>query len=1053
MAGADERIALLRKEIASGDDLAGVESIDLQSLARAELEAMIQKQRDLVSGHRARILELDAGLSALIQAPAQVAQQQTVTESAAGGQATDDSGAGTKASGSDSATANSQAGNGDKLSSLRRRIAERRQEIARIRLANQETLNALATVERNHERRVLAQREAFLDKAVERLRQLREKETSLALSDAREAQRKTALEPPVIRELADEIVELREEVATVSRRDGAVAEQLQEASTRLDRIRDDFVTTRDRVDVVGATPAVGRMLRRRLANLPSNAGYRRSAKLRRLEISEAIDRQIDIDETLRQFGEVETEVQRLLDPLSHAVTDDERDRLKTRIRELLVEKRDTLVQAHARYGAVAARLTQLDLAQRGLVDKAREIVEYIESELMTIPSQPVFHLVGVDAWLRSIGSLIDIALWRQLALDALAAVRSDPASVVLVLLLAGVLFGSRRFARREIRRIGPLTRKIRTDGMRLTVATLGYSVLLASFLPTILGGAGWILRRASVSDLSVSLGAALLRAAMVLLILGLARQIVRAEGLAIRHFRWTEDTCGRISRNLYWFLPLGTVAITTNWFLFNASVNGWNLFSRLSFLVALAFVVVFFWRVMRQGKTEYDPADAQTALSDPLVRRRGRWFFVLLLVLLLNGGMSYFGYHYTAMRLDFYFGWTAVLVLAMVLLHNLLLRWSTLVQRRLRFNELLKRREESRAARVSQGGESAETADVAAVEEKDLDVVGLGDQTRRVLSAALVFIGLSGLYLIWDDLFPALRVLDDIALPFTHSVIVDGVETAQAVSLRDLGIALIVFAATFIGARNLPGLLEFVVLQRLPIDAGARYATITISRYLIVAVGVLVGFSMIGADWSKLQWLVAALGVGLGFGLQEIVANFISGIILLFERPIRVGDVITLGDTSGTVNKIRIRATTIRNWDQQELVVPNKEFITGRLLNWTLSDPINRTLIPVGVAYGSDVDKALQIMLDVAKQHPHVLDEPEPVVVFEKFGASSLDLVLRCYFFGLEYRITSISEINSEINRRFTEAGIEIPFAQSDVHLNTLEPLQVVVRDGEKHED
>ncbi len=299
------------------------------------------------------------------------------------------------------------------------------------------------------------------------------------------------------------------------------------------------------------------------------------------------------------------------------------------------------------------------------------------------------------------------------------------------------------------------------------------------------------------------------------------------------------------------------------------------------------------------------------------------------------------------------------------------------------------------------------------------------------------------MYLIWDELFPALRALDEIQLPFTHLVTSDGVESRVPVTLTDLGVSLLVFAATFIGARNLPGLLEFVVLQRLPIDAGARYATITIARYLIVAVGVITGFGIIGADWSKLQWLIAALGVGLGFGLQEIVANFVSGIILLFERPIRVGDVITLGDTDGVVTRIRIRATTIRNWDQKELVVPNKEFITGRLLNWTLSDQVNRMVINVGVAYGSDVDRAMKIMLEAATRHPNVLDEPRPVAVFEGFGDSALNLSLRCYQSGLEWRLVALSDINAEINRRFAEAGIEIPFPQRDVNLRARGPFPV----------
>ena len=145
----------------------------------------------------------------------------------------------------------------------------------------------------------------------------------------------------------------------------------------------------------------------------------------------------------------------------------------------------------------------------------------------------------------------------------------------------------------------------------------------------------------------------------------------------------------------------------------------------------------------------------------------------------------------------------------------------------------------------------------------------------------------------------------------------------------------------------------------------------SIGSYVIVGTGIVAALATLGLKWSQLQWLVAALGVGIGFGLQEIIANFISGLIILFERPIRVGDVVTVGDKDGTVTKIRIRATTILDFDGKELLVPNKEFITGRLLNWTLSDSNVRLVIPVGIAYGSDVEEALRILGESGRRTSH----------------------------------------------------------------------------------
>jgi potassium efflux system protein len=259
------------------------------------------------------------------------------------------------------------------------------------------------------------------------------------------------------------------------------------------------------------------------------------------------------------------------------------------------------------------------------------------------------------------------------------------------------------------------------------------------------------------------------------------------------------------------------------------------------------------------------------------------------------------------------------------------------------------------------------------------------------------------------------------------------------ITLADLILAGLVLLLTSVATRNFPAVLEIAVLQRLPMDAGSRYATTTISRYVITAIGVVVAFGVIGLGWSQIQWLVAALGVGLGFGLQEIFANFISGLIILFERPIRVGDTVTVGDVSGTVSRIRIRATTITDWDRKELIVPNKEFITGQLINWTLSDPITRITVKVGIAYGSDTALAHRVMLETAQANERVLESPRPKIFFVGFGDSSLDFEIRVYVRSVEERFAVIHELHMAIDQGLRKHGIEIPFPQRDLHLRSAE--------------
>jgi len=219
---------------------------------------------------------------------------------------------------------------------------------------------------------------------------------------------------------------------------------------------------------------------------------------------------------------------------------------------------------------------------------------------------------------------------------------------------------------------------------------------------------------------------------------------------------------------------------------------------------------------------------------------------------------------------------------------------------------------------------------------------------------------------------------------------------------------------------------------------GERYAYSTIVKYAVVLAGVAIAFDAIGIGWSSIQWLVAAVGLGLGFGLQEIFANFISGLIILFERPIRVGDTVSVGEVNGTVSRIRIRATWITAFDRKELIVPNKEFVTGRLINWTLSDAILRVSIPVGVAYGSDTDRVIEVLNQVARESRRVLRDPRPQVLFLGFGDSSLSFELRVFVRNAEQLFPVRHDLHMAIDKAFREAGIEIAFPQRDLHLRSM---------------
>lgn len=227
-------------------------------------------------------------------------------------------------------------------------------------------------------------------------------------------------------------------------------------------------------------------------------------------------------------------------------------------------------------------------------------------------------------------------------------------------------------------------------------------------------------------------------------------------------------------------------------------------------------------------------------------------------------------------------------------------------------------------------------------------------------------------------------------------------------------------------------------LTRTTMDRGAREATVTIAGYVGVALAFVIALAVAGFEFTNLAIIAGALSVGIGFGLQAIVNNFVSGLILLFERPIKTGDWIVVGNTEGYVKRISIRSTMIQTFDRADVIIPNSDLIANQVTNWMLYDPRGRIRVPVGVAYGSDTEKVRDLLLEVANTHPEVITDgtsPTPRVLFLQFGDSSLDFELRCHIRNIDMRRIVISDVNFAIDKAFREHGVEIPFPQRDVHI------------------
>jgi potassium efflux system protein len=472
----------------------------------------------------------------------------------------------------------------------------------------------------------------------------------------------------------------------------------------------------------------------------------------------------------------------------------------------------------------------------------------------------------------------------------------------------------------------------------------------------------------------------------------------------------------------------------------------------LTFLLFAAMSAIFSQLTIRKvhvASTTHDGVTIDDAdrLSERLWRVVPRLAVTICVGLFALGWMGYF---YTALQLTWRLQSTAWFAAGLLILRATVRRWIALERRRmvvLQDEELMN---------IAGAGREPGTAGHNQFlfprwnwPDFRLNLKQIVNQMRSLLDTGLLTLSFAALWFVWADVMPALNILDRVTL--WHSTIEQTISQDDAndgptvkkisrpirVTAANLGVSILIVAVSIIAGRNIPGLVEVILLEHLSVDAGIRFAATCLVRYAIFIAGMSGALAQIGIGWNNVQWLVAAASVGLGFGLQEIFCNFVSGIILLFERPMRVGDVITIGETTGTVSRIRFRATTVVDGDRKELIVPNKEFITGKLLNWTLSDRVNRVGVKVVVAGNSDPQKVRRLLLDIAAQQPDLLKEPAPSATLEDVNGG-LTFTLRGFLPSLDERSGAIHDLFTEIHKRFQMEGIVMscPTQEVKVHFD-----------------
>lgn len=911
-------------------------------------------------------------------------------------------------------------GTGRDLIEARLALAETRGELSHSELSSSSLLRELAQVRKSLYSRKIANLEQDLEQIQTLVNAKRRDQSEQTIADATSGENAALADNPIFQQVLSRNRELSSQLLAITDRVNAVIRDGLEVRTQLDRVTQVERTMSEQIEAIKGSVLLARILREQQSRLPQ-VDVRKDLKeeiadlrLKQFELNKVREQLADIPGYLNThvLGEAEA----LERPGGNADVQDVSQSLRDALTRQLEARKELVEKLDKEYDSLLARAIDLQLNQQQLLEVSGRLRQTIEEQLFWVANGKPLDLDWLSRTPEMLAEELKPTVWRAVMAGLSKGFQLNDLWVALPgLLLLIFITWKRSHIRARLADLHAQIGRLKQDTQLHTPRAILLNVLLAIPGALALALVGSVLSLGE-GIMLWALGQALLKLSLAWGIFAIFRRLLVKDGVAERHFQWPARYVAELRRHIWWLgFALLPVVLTTN----IISEADLNLLER-----PLGLAILFAGLM------------AMSFCLSRLILAHVPFFGLKLFRLILGLGMAMvpvalgvlicLGYEYTALRLCGRFITTIFLFGAWILVEATVVRGLAVAARRLAYRRAVARRR----AQVQEGAEGG----VEVVEEPPLDMEQVNSQSLRLSKLILVISFLTIFYLVWADLLNVLSYLDSVVV-WEIAASVEG-DPATPISLADLIAGMVTLAVAVMMARNLPGLLEVSILSRLELKQGSSYAITSLLSYVIMATGFVMTLGSMGVSWDKLQWLVAALSVGLGFGLQEIFANFISGLIILFERPVRIGDTITIGNLHGTVNRIRIRATTVTDFDRKEIIIPNKTFVTDQLINWSLSDNVTRVVLNFGVAHGSDLDLAHRLLMQAAQENKRVLKDPEPLVFCLSYNKDNFAFELRIYVNDLTDRLYATDEINRWVDARFREHGLKVAFQQMDVWLH-----------------
>lgn len=796
-------------------------------------------------------------------------------------------------------------------------------------------------------------------------------------------------------------------------------------SSQITHVQNTLTTLDEQVEWLSFSTALGETLRQQLLQLPEKP----KPQALDADIADAKVRQLNDNNLFNQLQKYPN--------LSGSKLDNSQI---IQYRRLIREQSDLLKKLIAGYDSIILELTKLKIANRQLIAAIEDVTDAAHRYFFWVadvnPITKTFPLELARDVIFVVASVDTLSQLYQAGCDIL----QTPQTLFLLIfaiVLVGIHIKAKSPYSKYLEQTSLCIGKVTQDSFSLTLKVIVYSLFMALPVPILWGIIGYVMQINWQYPVVVALGYGVNAAAPILWVFIISAHLASPNGLFIAHFGWSKPQVRSAMKyyqvSVWVVIPLMMLVMGFDQYnnhQFSATIG------RFCFIL-LCFALVFMTNsIHRAGLPLYIDKKGS---GDNLL---SRILWVILLaapwVAILTACLGYLSTTQVLLgRLEF----SVIIWFVLLVVYFLIRRWMWIQKRRIEFDRAKQRRIERLAQRAKNEEDNTNhgqpsLSSTETIEEPIIDLDVISAQSLHLVRSIINMIALISMILLWSELHSAFAFMENIKL-WSTKIVINGNEIEQNITLSSFFIAILIMMITVQLVKNLPALLELGILQHLDLTPGTGYAISTITKYIILIIGSLIAFSFIGIDWSKIQWLIAALGVGLGFGLQEIFANFISGLIMLFEKPVRIGDTVTIRDLTGTITKINTRATTIVDWDRKEIVMPNKAFITEQLINWSLSDSITRIVLTIPATIDADSQLVINILKKVAKECEYVLDEPEPQVYLVDIQEGIQLYELRVFASEMSHRMPLRSGIQQLIIQEYRKHALELPFPPLQTNLES----------------